>query len=222
MGIIVAVVLTLDLLSVSVQATTQASIEVDSHPLFQVSRAVPLTADERANLINLRLQQLVQSQSPVQIKIEVRNQSPTIVVNDQHLLTVTQSDVEGDRTTTEQANLWAEQLRQALQQAQQERSAGFLTNALLLAVGTLALAIALHQGLGWLWWYIRQAVLQRFAQPPMVESIGTDSPKALNLLLSLTLIGVRSGLWIVTALYITNLFPASRNWGLATVHSISS
>lgn len=93
-------------------------------------------------------------------------------------------------------------------------------NMLLLAVGALALTIALHLGLGWLWRYARQAVLQRFIQPP--TGTVADAPKALNLLFNLTLIGVRAGLWIVTALYVTNLFPVSRGWSDALTHSLVS
>ncbi len=213
LGIITALALTLILLAGPVQAArTATSIVVDGRPLFSVSHADSLTAAERADLLNLRLKQIEQSQETVEVTTEVRNQYPTILVNGKYLLTVTQSDLKETRTPTEQANLWAQQLRQALQQAQEERSAGFIKNMLLLTVATVVLAIALHKGLGWLWRSAKQAIIQRFVEPSTAEAAVADSPKSLNLLFILTLVAARTGLWIATVLYITNLFPVSRSW----------
>lgn len=222
LGIIAAVAVNLMLMAVPVHAVDRAAVVVDGRPLFQVTGAESLTATERADLLNLRLQQIQQSSKPVQIAIESRNQSPIILVNKQQLLTVTQSDVKGDRTPAEQAPIWAQQLTQALQQAQQEKSKGFVKNALLLTAGTLALAIALHQGLGWLWKSVQQAVVQRLIQSPSSVTTDADSPKALNLLFTLTLVAARIGLWIGTTVYITNLFPLSRSWSYALTSSLTA
>lgn len=221
LGIIAAIAVNLTLMAVPVHAVDRAAVVVDARSLFEVAGAESLTATERADLLNLRLQQIQRSSKPVQISIESRNQSPIILVNKQQLLTVTQSDVKGDRTPAEQAPIWAEQLTQALQQAQQEKSKDFLKNALLLTTGTLAMAIALHQGLGWLWRSIQQAV-QRSIQSPSSATTDTDSPKALNLLFNLTLIAARIGLWIGTTVYITNLFPLSRSWSYALTSSLTA
>lgn len=94
------------------------------------------------------------------------------------------------------------------------------SNALLFTVGALALAISLHLGLGWLWQYARQATLQRFIQPPTDTGTRTEPPKALNLLFNLTLIAARTVVWIVTALYVTKLFPVSRNWSEVLTRSL--
>lgn len=223
LGIITALALSLVLQAVPVQAArTATSVVVDGRPVFRVSDADSLTAAERADLLNLRLKQIEQSQETIQVTTEFRDRYPTILVNGKYLLTVTQSDVQENRTPAEQANFWAEQLRQALQQAQNERSAGFMKNMLLLAAVTVALAIALHKGLGWLWRSARQAAIQRFVEPSNEEVGVNDSPKALNLLFNLTLFFARVALWIVTALYITNLFPVTRIWSYTLTSSLVS
>ncbi|MBE9185715.1 mechanosensitive ion channel [Microcoleus sp. LEGE 07076] len=223
LGIITAVALSLVLQAVPVQAArTATSVVVDGRPVFSVSDADSLTGTERADLVNLRLKQIEQSQETIQVTTEVRNQYPTILVNGKYLLTVTQSDLQENRTPAEQANFWAQQLRQALQQAQNERSAGFIKNMLVLAAATVGLAIALHKALGWLWRLARQAIIQRFVEPSNQEVGVNDSPKALNLLFNLTLFVARVALWIGTALYITNLFPVTRIWSYTLTSSLVS
>lgn len=223
LGIITAVALSLVLHAVPVLAArTATSVVVDGRPIFRVSDADSLTAAERADLVNLRLKQIEQSQETVQVTTEVRNQYPTILVNGKYLLTVTQSDLQENRTPTEQANVWAQELSQALQQAQDERSAGFLKNMVLLAVATIATAIALHKAMGWLWRFARKEIFQRFVEPSNQEVGVNDSPKALNLLFNLTLFGGRVALWIVTALYVTNLFPVTRIWSYTLTSSLVS
>lgn len=223
LGIITSLALSWILHAVPVQAASMAtSVVVDGRPVFKVSDADSLTAAERADLLNLRLKQIEKSQETVEVTTEFRDGYATILVNGKYLLTVTQSDLQENRTPTEQANLWAQQLRQALQQAQNERSAGFMKNMLLLAVATIALAIALHKGLGWLLRIARKAIIQRFVEPSNEEVGVNDSPKALNLLFNLALFGGRVALWIVTALYVTNLFPVSRIWSYTLTSSLVS
>lgn len=222
LGIIIAIGLNLMLMVLPVRAIDRADIVVDGRPLFKVSGAESLTASERADLLNLRLQQIQQSAKPIEVSIESRNQSPIILINDRQLLTVTQSDVVPPLTPTTQANLWAQQLSQALQQAQQEKGTGFLKTAIPLALGTLAVAIALHYVLGWLWRSTR-SVLQRLVESsPTAASVETESPKALSLLSTLTLIGARIALWMGTMLYITNLFPLTRSWSYALTSGLTA
>lgn len=190
LGIIVAIGLNLMLMVLPVRAIDRADIVVDGRPLFKVSGAESLTASERADLLNLRLQQIQKSATPIQISIESRNQSPIILVNDRQLLTVTQSDVLPPLTPTTQANLWTQQLSQALQQAQQEKGTGFLKTAIPIALGTLAVAIVLHYVLGWLWRSTR-SVLQRLVESSptlQVTRIGTGSQDAVAAIVKYLLI----------------------------------
>lgn len=210
--IFLILILTLVLIVAPAPAIEQAPVSVDGRPVFQVGNSDQYTAQERAQWINIRLRQFVLSEKPVQLEIEERNQSPTIWVNDQYILTVTQADVLDGNTPQAQAKLWVQRLETALLQAQRERSIGFIRNALLLSAGVLVIAIALHKVLGWLWKRFRHLALQRL--PISTQDIEDDSSSstALNLLLTFTLLAVRIWLWVSVALYITNLFPISRIW----------
>lgn len=193
-------------------ATEKASVTIDGRSIFKVGKTQEFTAEDRAEWINLRLDQIVSSQQPVKVRIAERNKSPTIIVNEQHLLTVTQADVVNNNTLQEQAEIWAEQLEQVLQQAQRERSGPFIRNALLLSITVLGIAFATHKFLGWLWKRSRQRLLERLPSSPENGEVDSSSSTALNLLFNLTLLVMRIGLWVSVTLYITNLFPMSRMW----------
>ena len=193
-------------------ATEKASVSIDGRSIFKVGKTQEFTAEDRAEWIHLRLGQIVSSQQPVQVRIAERNKSPTIIVNEQHLLTVTQADVVNNNTLQEQAEIWAEQLEQVLQQAQRERSGPFIRNALLLSITVLGIAFAIHKFLGWLWKRLRERILERLPSSPENGEVDSSSSTALNLLFNFTLLVMRIGLWVSVTLYITNLFPMSRMW----------
>ena len=74
----------------------------------------------------------------------------------------------------------------------------------------VVLTIALHWVLGKGW-----KILERNVSP-LVTSVGTSDENqqqsSLNILLKSTLLLARTALWICVALYITNLFPVTRQW----------
>lgn len=216
----IAFILILMLLTpVQAQSAGKAPVVLDGRQIFQVSDSENFTAKERADQINFQLKAVVQSLEPPAVSVEERNQVPTILVNDRYLLTVTQRDVEPGSNPDEQARAWAEQIKTLVGQAQAERSAQFTQNALLNSAGILLVAIALHWGLGQLWRLFLRNLLQMF------RSVGherdhPDQPSALDLLLKLTLAIARTGLWVATALYITNLFPLTRRWSYRITNSL--
>ncbi|WP_414552369.1 mechanosensitive ion channel family protein [Anabaena sp. CCY 0017] len=193
-------------------ATEQSPVSIDGRLVFQVGKTEQFTARERADWINSRLRQIVLSQQPVEVVIQERNESPTIIVNEQYLLTVTQADAVENNTPQEQAEAWIMQLDTVLQQAQKERSIDFIRNALLLSAGILILAFACHRFLGWLWKRSRQEVLQRLPPSPDEADVDSSSSTALNLLFNFTLLAARMWVWVSVILYITNLLPFSRIW----------
>ncbi len=193
-------------------ATEQSPVSIDGRLVFQVGRTEEFTAKERADWINLRLRQIVLSQEPVEVVIQERNQSPTIIVNQQYLLTVTQADVVDNNTPQAQAQAWIMQLDTVLQQAQKERGGDFIRNALLLSAGVLIVAFACHNLLGWLWKRSRQEVLHRLPPSPDEAEVDSSSSTALNLLFNFTLLAARMWVWVSVILYITNLLPFSRIW----------
>ena len=205
-------ILSLFLIVTPALATEEAPVSIDGRLVFQVGKTEQFTARERADLINFRLRQIVSSQELVQVTIQERNKSPTIIVNQKYLLTVTQADVVNNKTPEEQAEAWKEQLDKVLQQAQKERSFGFIRNALLLSIGVLIVAFACHKLLGWLWKRSREAVLQRLPTSPDEAEVDSSSSTALNLLFNFSLLAALIWLWVSVTLYITNLLHISRIW----------
>ncbi len=195
-GALVALLLTLLLTPAMAQSREMAAVVLDGRPIFQISSYEPFTAQARADWINLHLQAVAESQNPPEIEIEERNQSPIVAINGRYLLTVTQSDVVLGNTPKEQAQIWAEQIRNAVQQAQRERSTQFLWRALLLLASAVLLAIAIHWGLGRLW--------QRFLRG--------DEQRSHSLSLNLRLLLARIILWLTLALYALDLLPLTRQW----------
>ncbi len=201
-------------------SVSKAPIILDGRELFLLSQAGDYPAEFRAEWINTQLKQAAQSSVPVTVKVEERNQLPTILLNDQYLLTVTQLDAIDGMTPTEQADIWAKQIQQALQQAQQERSADFIQQALIQVGAMVMFALALHWFLGHIWRHYIVSGLQRVMPVPANSS--PDSHKLMDVLLNLTLASARMGLWLATIFNITNLFPLTRQWIYRLTNSLGA
>lgn len=199
---------------VDLKAST-APVILDGRQIFRVSRSGQFTAKERADLINSQLREAVSSPELLRVRIEKRNQLPTILLNDRYLLTVTESDEAPGTTPQEQAETWAMLIQQVVNQSQEERSGQYLWDALIEATGIALGAVALHFVLGWFWHDTIRRVLQKVLPVP------NPSP-SFDLILSLTLLSARVGLWVATVLYITNLFPLTRRWSYEIIGSLST
>jgi small-conductance mechanosensitive channel len=191
------------------QTTAQASIVLDGQQLFQISNSGRYSAQERAKLINSQLKNAVQFEQPIPVKIEQRNQLPTILLNNRYLLTVTEQDAALGSTPNEQASIWSEQIQQALQQAQFERTTTYLRRTTLVAVGILLLTAIFSWLLGWIKHHFLRGALQRLT-PPIEGASDSGGVKALQFLFKSVLAIARIGLWVGVVLYITNLFPFTR------------
>ncbi|MGE5656430.1 MAG: mechanosensitive ion channel family protein [Actinomycetota bacterium] len=199
---------------VDLKAST-APVILDGRQIFRVSRSGQFTAKERADLINSQLREAVSSPELLRVRIEKRNQLPTILLNDRYLLTVTESDEAPGTTPQEQAETWAMLIQQVVNQSQEERSGQYLWDALIEATGIALGAVALHFVLGWFWHDTIRRVLQKVLPVP------NPSP-SFDLILDLTLLSARVGLWVATVLYITNLFPLTRRWSYEIIGSLST
>ncbi|HEY9643553.1 MAG TPA: hypothetical protein V6C57_23900, partial [Coleofasciculaceae cyanobacterium] len=199
-------------------AIAQSTIAIDGRSLFQVSDSGQYTAEERASLVTLQLKEAVQSGNRISVRIEQRNQLPTLVLNNRYLLTVTQADVIPGSTPDEQADIWAQQIQAAVKQAQVERSAAYFQEMTLLA-GGIVLAVAL---LHWLSGKFKQRVLRSLRQRLPSATETPDSSRPLEGLLQLLLSIARLGIWIIAALYVTNLFPVTRSWSYQITHVLVS
>jgi potassium efflux system protein len=216
----IALILTLLLLTPAIaQQDVPAAVVLDGQEIFQISPSGEFTAAERAELVNSQLQEAVQERQPVQITVGQRNNLPTVLLNDRHLVTVTERDAPLGSTAEEQARIWARRLRIALQQAQRQRTTEFLRQAGLISLGVVAIAIFLHWGLGQFWQQsLRPSLAAILPQADTDEE--EENPQALNILLGLLLAIARSGAWLGAAFYITNLFPLTRQWGYRIFNSL--
>ncbi|MBD0335182.1 MAG: mechanosensitive ion channel [Cyanobacteria bacterium Co-bin13] len=191
------------------QAVESQTIVVDGRPLFQVASAGELTAQERANPIQRELEELAATNYPKLVTIELRDQVPVILVNDDYLMSITQADAQLNRAQNPeaQAEILTETLQTAFDRAQAERQQGFLLRSAIYTVVALLLALVGHWLIGRLW--------QHTLRPLMAAATFSHEEDELqatgsNLLLGLTRFLARVALWLGTALYITNLFPLTR------------
>lgn len=217
-GVLLLLILNLWLFPAIAQSPDQSPVAIDGRSLFQVSDSGQYTAEERASLVTLRLKEAVQFGDRVNVRIEQRNQSPRLLLNDRYLLTVTQADAIPGSTPDEQADIWAQQIQAAVQQAQVERSAAYFQEMALLAGGILLAVALLHGLLG----KFKQRILRSLRQrlPSAIET--PDSSRPLEGLLQLLLAITRLGIWIIAALYVTNLFPVTRSWSYQITYVLVS
>ncbi|WP_211517583.1 mechanosensitive ion channel domain-containing protein [Geitlerinema sp. PCC 9228] len=199
---------------------TSSPVILDGRQIFRVTASGQFTAEERAELITSRLEEVAISLASFQVEIEERNQLPTILVNDRYLLTVTERDAQVGRTPEEQARAWTKEIRFALRQSQRERSGGFLRRTLLLATGIFAAAIAASWLLKKLWENQLRQLLQSTTNTENSEN-GELSP-IWEHLLHISLAIARLILWVSVIFYIANLFPWTRQWSYRLLQTLNA
>lgn len=199
---------------------TTSPVILDGRPIFQVSSSGQFTAKERGDLINTQLRDAVTSPDPLNVRVEMRNQLPTILLNDRYLLTVTELDAPAGLTPQEQANKWAAQIQQVVNLAQKERSKTYIRNTLLESMAVLMIVFALHALCGWFWQNTLRRSLQRLL--PFPDPATPNPPQSFDLFLGLTLFSTRAGLWFAALLYIVNLFPLTRRWSYQILGTFTS
>ncbi|HEY9606126.1 MAG TPA: mechanosensitive ion channel domain-containing protein [Allocoleopsis sp.] len=186
-----------------------AAIILDGRRLLVVSQSGRYTAEQRAEDANRVLQQKVKAAEPlVPVTIDQSQNLPIIKVDGAHLLTVTPEDAPPGRTAKEQAQVWAGRLEQAIKEAQEQRSSKYIRQAILLSIGYIILALSCSYALGWLWHRWLQPMLPR----EMRDSQEQEHRPRLNVELAVRIIlaGIRAALLVFAVLYITNLFPQTR------------
>lgn len=221
---LIVLVLSISFLLTSAQAQSSvkyAPVAVDGRLVFRVSSNEQSKAQERANFISSQLQAVVKSQESPDIRIEQRNDSPIIIVNGRYLLTVTQNDAVSASSPEEQARIWVQEIEDAIQKAQNERGAEFIRNTSILSVVIVLMAVGVNRLLGILW----QLTQRRVSQMLVSANSSTDNQvqNTSRFLLKAILISARVLLWVGVSLYITNLFPLTREWSYnITIRIISS
>jgi len=187
------------------QQNTSAPIILDGRTLFEVNSSGEYTAKVRANDANRILREQVTKAKPrVEVTIARDGDLPVIFVNDKYLLSVTSADAEN---VERKAQLWKKQLQRAIKKAQYQRSIAYIRNAIFLSLGAILLAIACIYGLERIW---RRWLKPRL--PRQVIDFLRDSNRRFSLQLGVKILVnvIKITPWLLCAIYITNLFPQTR------------
>lgn len=190
-----------------------ASVVVDGRELFRLGSPGNFEAGERARDANRRIQTVIESGEPPDVEVSGREELPTIELNGEQLLTITPEDLAGGRNGESQARSWARQIENAIEQAQEQRTSTYLRIAAIQAIVAFLLALFLHWFLGRFWRRTLKPELQAVTYIPDPDS-STSVPQytSLDLLLGFLLFGARIGVWLLAVLYVSNLFPWTRQW----------
>jgi len=186
-----------------------APVILDGRPLFEVSQS-RYSAQKRARDANRVLQEeIMTGEPPVRVEIDQSKDLPVILVDGKYLLSVTSSDTPEGVTVEEQAQNWVDQLRQGIAQAQRERTGAYLSRAVLIAIGYILLAFSASYGLEWLW----HRWLQPFLYMRLVSSRNfqnTHQRRTAEVGTQILLTLARGVIWLLTLLFISRLFPQTR------------
>ena len=194
-----------------------APVAVDGRTLFQLKAGSKESAKKRVEPVNQQLKEIVQSEEKPSVEIRIDNQSPTLWINDKYLFTVTEDDIVLPNRPEGQAELWKDEITEAIIDARNERSVGFLRTYSIVSVVIVVLGVVCHKLLGILWKIIRTRVTPLLASHESSEEDDSSEDnkqerKTFDFLLKITLLLARTALWLGISLYISNLFPLTRQW----------
>ena len=188
----------------------KAPIMVDGRVLFNVGSITSFSATQRADIANTELERTLQKTPPdVPIRLTVNTQGDltTIWIDDRLLLTMTEGDFMLGDDPEAQAKEWVGLLDQSLKTAQRERTPAYQRRAAITCGVLLALAIALHLAVRWLYRKLRRQIAQRSD-----DKTCWLSHWSVRGILQPTLSYARLAVWIGAGFYFTGLFPITRFW----------
>ena len=168
----------------------KANVIFDEKVIFEISGTTELTANERANYINIKLEkilsQIIKNQNTPYISIEKRHQSNVILVNSEYLLTITANDLKIQNSVSEEelASILKAKLNKAFKYALKERSKNYFKKALSKAGIIVLIALLITSAIAYI--YKKSFKLQ-------------------------TLI-IILGIWLFALVRIFALFPETRLW----------
>ncbi|MGB3614815.1 MAG: mechanosensitive ion channel domain-containing protein [Elainellaceae cyanobacterium] len=190
----------------------RATVTLDGRKLFTVTAQDSQTAQSRAEKITQQLQSYV-SQTPLpKVTVQQTEKRVSILVDEALLVRITTADGQLDDSgavipPSQLARIWAKDIRQALEQAQQQRTPESRRKSFIIAGTVLALAALMY------WWTRR---FQKQIATHLIEQIrdllsgnADDSsvPQLLNLLAGIGLILARMALVVAAIAYAISLFP---------------
>lgn len=190
----------------------KAPVVLDGRVLFHVNDLNSLSAEERAEIINQKLEQVLidhleRGQEPAFYGISEKNKETILRINDREDLTVTEKDLREESTTVAQARNWGQKIADALKVAKSERSWSYRRQALLFSLLVLAGTLAVHVILQWGNWLFDRQLKRSLDQN---QRFLEDGHKFLQRFVRLGRIGLLFGIWTAVISYITDIFPVLR------------
>ncbi|MGK7893016.1 MAG: small-conductance mechanosensitive channel, partial [Xenococcus sp. (in: cyanobacteria)] len=192
------------------QVPSKAPVVLDGQVLFEVGNFGIFSAEERASKINQSLIDTVKSAEDIAIEVVELDNQVTIrnSFNKRHLLTITQADIISAATTYDQAIIWQERLKKALQKAQKERTAIYQSKALLTAIVVFLSTFTLYIVLRFFRKFISRKTSNLFGSQARFQPWN----KLLTRWQNITILGLQFIIWIIALFYTINLWPQTRSW----------
>ena len=208
-------------------SSNSAPVILDGRPVFRVANTNDTNATARATAIGNRLQRF--ADSAIEPTIEINEVTPgglaTVWLKTppeadkqfQESFTVTQNDIENTSGMTSpaiQAQQWKQRLEDQFETAIRQRQDDYFRQYSWQLVAIPILAAIAYWLSGFIWReYLFKALRSATdSDRPSPEKAGKRASPftAANLFLNTTLLLLRLGIWTVATLYITNLFPETR------------
>ncbi|MEM9217546.1 MAG: mechanosensitive ion channel domain-containing protein [Cyanobacteria bacterium P01_F01_bin.150] len=203
-----------------IEEKAKASIMVDGRVLFKVGSITSFSATQRADIANTELERTLRKTPPdvpIRLNVNTQGELTTIWISDRLLLTMTEGDFMLGDDPQAQAKEWVALLNQALRQAQRERTPAYRQRAAITCGVLLALAIALHLAVRWLYRKLRRKIAQRSD-----DKTCWLSHWSVRGILQPALSYARLAVWIGAVFYFTGLFPITRYWRYRLVNFLQN
>ncbi len=203
------------------EAQQSADVVLDGRPLFQISGNDRDLASDRVDDINQRLQDAVESGRSPRLRVENEEGEPVeIYLNDEWLLSIRRGDIETPGLSSEeQALVWADEIEEAIRQAQQERSFLFRWRAILISVVVVIIRILIHGVLG----RVRRKLPQWTERAlSSYQFLDQEHLQTVERVLTLGILFLQGVFWIGAILFVANLFPRTRQISYFILNAILS
>jgi len=202
------------------QAIDRAPVTLDGRELFRISSSGNFSAEERADIVNAALAQVVRERGELDLNIDAEDGPLTVRAGEHHLITVTDADVVPSMTGPHrQAEAWRAQFERALQRAQQERSPSYRQRAAVASVGVVGAVLVLHLAFGFLRGQMPR-VFSRWRTRPETFLHDWEQPIRGAIVALFYLLQV--SMWIGAAYWICDRFPNLRSWRYQLGHLVTS
>ncbi|MEL6327438.1 MAG: mechanosensitive ion channel domain-containing protein [Cyanobacteria bacterium J06626_23] len=203
-----------------------ADVTFDNLPLFQIAEIKTQPAEERAAIIQTRLDRNLETWISAAELPDVRvegDNTPILYIGDRPILTVTTQDAIANKIDDPKmlADQWQLLLRDVLQQKRREQEDGYTGRAVVSILGLVVAAIIGHWAAGIIWRQYLGDLLDRLTFAGSDER-HTNTFSAVSLFLNLSLAVVRGAIWTVALIYSTRFFLVTQRWSSVIRRSLAN